>query len=92
MTDIETNSLQRALAKVRAELASSAPRLDEQSRGKLHAALIDIEGRLQQRGAAPAAGTAPHGLESLAVGFETDHPTLAASVRQFIGLLGQAGL
>jgi len=91
MTDIETNSLQRALAKVRAELAS-APRLDERSRGKLHAALVDIERRLQQKGATPATDAAPHGLESLAVGFEAQHPTLAASVRQFIGLLGQAGL
>jgi hypothetical protein len=33
-----------------------------------------------------------HRLEALAVGFETDHPTLAASVRQFIALLGEAGL
>ena len=47
---------------------------------------------LQQKGAAPAADAAPHPLESLAVGFEADHPTLAASVRQFIDLLGQAGL
>ena len=91
MTDIETNSLQQSLAKLRAELAR-ADRLDDQSRGRLHAALVDIEGRLQQKGAAPAAATAPHGLESLAVGFEAGHPTLAASVRQFIDLLGQAGL
>ena len=91
MSDMEPNSLQRQLAKLRAELANS-PRLDDQARGRLHAALIDIEGRLQQKGAAPAADTAPHPLESLAVGFEADHPTLAASVRQFIDLLGQAGL
>jgi Domain of unknown function (DUF4404) len=91
MTDIEPNSLQLSLAKLRAELANS-PRLDERSRGRLHAALIDIETRLQQKGAASAADAAPHPLESLAVGFEAEHPTLAASVRQFIGLLGQAGL
>jgi small-conductance mechanosensitive channel len=91
MTDIETSSLQQSLAKLRAELANS-PRLDDQSRAKLHAALVDIESRLQQKGAAPAADAAPHPLESLAVGFVADHPTLAASVRQFIDLLGQAGL
>jgi small-conductance mechanosensitive channel len=91
MADIETNSLQQSLAKLRSEL-THAQRLDAQSRSKLHAALADIESRLQRKGAAPTADAAPHGLESLAVGFETDHPTLAASVRQFIDLLGQAGL
>jgi hypothetical protein len=91
MADIEPDSLQRSIAKLRSELAG-AQRLDHTSRGKLHAALVDIESRLNQKGAAPAADAAPHRLEKLAVGFENDHPTLAASVRQFIDLLGQAGL
>jgi hypothetical protein len=91
MTDIKPDSLQLYLGKLRSELAS-AQRLDDESRGRMHAALAEIESRLQKKGAAPAADTAPHPLESLAVGFETDHPTLAASVRQFIDLLGQAGL
>jgi hypothetical protein len=91
MTDIEQDSLQLYIAKLRSELAS-AQRLDEQSRVRMHTALADIESRLQQKGAAPAADTAPHPLESLAVGFEAEHPTLAASLRQFIDLLGQAGL
>lgn len=91
MADTEPNALQRSLTRLRAELAA-ASRLDAKSRGRLHAALIDIESRLKQKGAAAVADAAPHGLESLAVGFEADHPTLAASVRQFIDLLGQAGL
>jgi hypothetical protein len=91
MTDVEPDSLQLYLAKLRAELVS-AQRLDEQSRGRLHAALAEIESRLHKKGAAPAADAAPHRLESLAVGFEADHPSLAASLRQFIDLLGQAGL
>jgi hypothetical protein len=91
MTDMEPNSLQRSLAKLHSELAR-AQRLDAKSRGMLHAALVDIEGRLNQKGSAATADAAPHRLESLAVGFEADHPTLAASVRQFIDLLGQAGL
>ncbi len=91
MTAIEPDSLQLHIAKLRSELAK-AQRLDEQSLARMHTALADIESRLQQKGAAPAADTAPHPLESLAVGFEADHPTLAASVRQFIDLLGQAGL
>lgn len=91
MADIEPNSLQRSLTALRTELAR-AQRLDDKSRGMLHAALVDIESRLKQKGAAPVADVAPHRLESLAVGFEADHPSLAASVRQFIDLLGQAGL
>jgi hypothetical protein len=91
MADIEPGSLQGSLAKLRSELAR-APSLDEKSRGTLHTALTDIERRLQKQGAAPAADAAPHGLESLAVGFEADHPSLAASLRQFIDLLGKAGL
>ena len=42
--------------------------------------------------AASTAQSAPHRLEALAVSFEADHPSLAASVRQFIDLLGRAGL
>jgi hypothetical protein len=91
MADMEPNSLQQSLAKLRAEMAS-AHRLDDQSHGKLHTALSHIESRLNQKGAAPDADAAPHGLESLAVGFEADHPSLAASLRQFIDLLGKAGL
>ena len=91
MADSESNALQRTLTELRAELAR-AQRLDDQSRGMLHSALADIESRLEQTGPAPAADAAPHRLESLAVGFEADHPSLAASLRQFIGLLGQAGL
>jgi Domain of unknown function (DUF4404) len=103
------DSLQRSLARLQQELAG-APRLDDQAKQRLRAALADIEQRIVQRGERPVApapaaessgtvppGSAPggsssHPLEALAVGFETDHPSLAASVRQFIDLLGQAGL
>jgi len=88
----DPNSLQRSLAQLHAELAG-AHRLDEQSRQLLRSVLADIE-RLLREGADPAATaqTAPHRLETLAVGFEADHPALAASVRQFIDLLARAGL
>jgi hypothetical protein len=47
-------------------------------------------------GGAPPGGAPPsvasHPLEALAVDFENEHPSLAASVRHFIDLLGQAGL
>jgi hypothetical protein len=91
MAEVEPNPLQRSLSLLHVELAS-AQRLDDRSRQMLQAALADIERRLKQKDAAAAEPAAPHRLESLAVGFEADHPSLAASVRQFIGLLGQAGL
>jgi hypothetical protein len=34
----------------------------------------------------------PHRLEELAVEFEVEHPTLAASLRQLIDLLAKAGV
>jgi Domain of unknown function (DUF4404) len=40
----------------------------------------------------PAAATLAGRLESVAVQFEADHPTLAASSRRLIDLLGNAGL
>jgi len=80
MSDLEPNSLQRSLAQLHAELAG-APRLDEKSRQML-----------REGGPTPAAQASPHRLEGLAVGFEADHPALAASLREFIDLLGRAGL
>lgn len=84
-------SLQRALSALHRELAGS-PRLNESSRAALRQALGEIEARLARPDAAAPAAAAPHGLEALAVGFEADHPALAASLRRFIELLGQAGL
>ena len=91
MSDLEPNSLQRSLAQLHAELAG-APRLDEKSRQMLREALADIERLLREGGPTPAAQASPHRLEGLAVGFEADHPALAASLREFIDLLGRAGL
>jgi hypothetical protein len=96
MTDATRHSLKQSLTQLHAELAR-APRLDENTRQRLRAALADIERRLHAGDAGPRVSTGPgdtaaHPLETLAVGFEADHPTLAASVRRFIDLLGQAGL
>jgi hypothetical protein len=94
--------LQRSLAQVHSELAAS-PRLDAEARRLLREVLVDIERLLQtgthrRSGAAPdsaapsAPASAPRRLEDLAVRFEAQHPVLAGSVRQFIDLLGRAGL
>jgi hypothetical protein len=91
MVEPTTGPLQQSLARLRAELAR-APSLDEKSRAAVRAALADIEAHLPGKSAAAATAAAPHRLDSLAVGFEADHPTLAAGLRQFIELLEQAGL
>ncbi|MGA8707152.1 MAG: DUF4404 family protein [Steroidobacteraceae bacterium] len=84
-------SVQQSLARLRAELARVRG-VDENSRARVQAALTDIEARLPGKGAAAATTAAPHGLDALAIGFEVEHPTLAAGLRQFIELLEQAGL
>jgi len=96
MTDATRHSLKQSLTQLHAELARAA-RLDDNTRQRLRAALADVERRLHVSDADPVVNTgtndsAAHPLETLAVGFEADHPTLAASVRRFIDLLGQAGL
>ncbi len=85
--------LQQSLRQLHAELART-PRVDDASRLLLREVLNDIE-RLLRHGTAamPSAPTAALSrLEALAVDFEAEHPALAASLRQFVDLLGRAGL
>jgi hypothetical protein len=93
MANAEPNSLEQSLAKLHAKLAGAA-RLDEDSRKLLRDVLHDTERLLReprQSRQAPPPG-ARHRLERLAVDFEADHPSLAASLREFIDLLRGAGL
>jgi uncharacterized protein DUF4404 len=96
MANAKPNSLEHSLAELHAKLAA-APRLDEGSRKLLHDVLHDIE-RLLRESRQPRqprqtpASAATRRLETLAVDFEADHPSLAASLREFIDLLGRAGL
>lgn len=83
-------SLEKTLAALRQELGAGS-RLDEKSRQRLRELIPDAD-RLE-----PAAGSGSdtlhrHRLEELAVEFEVEHPTLAASLRQLIDLLAQAGV
>ncbi len=57
--------------------------------------LQDIQRLLEQQRMTetpPANASLPERLEKVAVQFEADHPTLAASSRRLIDLLGKAGL
>ena len=84
-------TLEQSLASLHAELAR-ATRVDDEAHQLLRQLLADIERLLKAGDVAAGRAAAPHRLEGLAVEFEVEHPSLAASRRQFIDLLGQTGL
>jgi hypothetical protein len=90
---MESNSLRDHLAKVHAEL-TEALRADPKSRETLNEMMQDIN-RLIDKPAdmtASSPGSLPDRLERVAVQFEADHPTLAASARRLIDLLSEVGI
>ncbi|HEY3730586.1 MAG TPA: DUF4404 family protein [Steroidobacteraceae bacterium] len=94
-----SSDLQRSLSRLH-QLLAHTPRVEEGSTRVLRELLADIERLLGRDARAPASPASPAGLppashsrlEALAVEFEAEHPSLAAGVREFIDLLGQAGL
>jgi hypothetical protein len=87
---MDPNLLRDHLQKLHADL-QTAPQLDAQS-SQLLAELLDDIKRLTVRPAEVADGSLPDRLERIAVLFEVDHPTLAASSRRLLDLLGKIGL
>ena len=90
---MENNSLRDHLAKVHAEL-TAALQADPKSRESLDDMMQDIN-RLIDKPAdmtASSQGSLPARLERAAVQFEADHPTLAASARRLVDLLGEVGI
>ncbi len=92
--------LRDQLSKLHEELAK-VRHVDPRSNQLMVEVLRDIQRLLEQQRAAgaapaqpspPASATLPERLEKVAVQFEADHPTLAASSRRLIDLLGKAGL
>ncbi len=100
---MDPNALRDQLAKLHEELGN-VRRVDTRSNQLLGELLRDIKRLLDQPTTdasptqparfAPPAGAAslPERLEKVAVQFEVDHPTLAASSRRLIDLLGKVGL
>lgn len=87
-------SLRELLARVRERL-SRAKSVDPDSRRVLSSVVHDIDhalGREGAPGAAGAAGTHAPRLESLAVRFEADHPSLAEVIREVIDTLVRGGI
>jgi hypothetical protein len=99
--------LRDQLTKLHEELGK-VRHVDPRSNQLLVEVLQDIQRLLEQQRTVDAAGAAAPGeaspgqapasaslgerLEKVAVQFEVDHPTLAASSRRLIDLLGKAGL
>jgi hypothetical protein len=88
-------NLRELLARVRERLGH-ARSVDPESRKHLSSLVQDIDSTLDQGGAqGSAAGTAgkhTHRLESLAVRFEADHPSLAEVIREVIDALVRGGV
>jgi len=91
---MDQKSLRERLAKLHAELAN-AHQQDPAKRQSLGEILPDVKRMVDQ-----PAGTAtpsvdkslPERLERVAVQFEAEHPTLAASARRLIDLLNEVGI
>jgi hypothetical protein len=84
-----TPDLQQALQRLHAQL-SAVPPGDESSKHLLRELLHDIERALGNQD--PVAHAPRARLADLAVRFDVDHPALAGGIREFIALLGSAGL
>ena len=93
---MDPNALRDQLEKLHAEL-NNVRQVDSRSNQLMVEVLQDIQRLLEQKRAADASppgrdASLPGHLEQVAVQFEADHPTLAASSRRLIDLLGQVGL
>jgi len=92
---MDKNSLRDHLAKLHAELAD-AHQADPKYRESLTEMMQDINRLIDKDAAAATApgkdASLPDRLERIAVQFEADHPTLAASARRLVDLLGEVGI
>jgi hypothetical protein len=90
---MDQKSLRDLVAKLHAQL-SDALRADPESRESLSDMMQDINRLIDKQpdSPSPAQLSLPDRLERVAVQFEADHPTLAASARRLIDLLGEVGI
>lgn len=92
---MDPDVLREQLMKLHEELGA-ARRVDPRSNQLLGEIMEDIKRLMQGSSDAAAAPSSPQSLpdrlENIAVQFEANHPTLAASSRRLVDLLGKAGL
>jgi uncharacterized membrane protein YccC len=90
---MDQTSLRERLAQLHAELAN-AHQENPATRQSLGEILPDIKRMVEQPAGAdaPIDKSLPGRLERVAVQFEADHPTLAASARRLVDLLNEVGI
>lgn len=91
---MDENTLRERLAKLHAELAN-AHRENPATRQSLGEILPEVKRMVDEPAAAADSSvdkTLPDRLERVAVQFEAQHPTLAASARRLIDLLSEVGI
>ena len=88
---MDKDSLRDLVSKLHSEM-TDALRADPKSREQLSEMMQDINRLIDKPAAAAAHGSLPDRLERIAIQFEADHPTLAASARRLVDLLGEVGI
>jgi Domain of unknown function (DUF4404) len=91
---MDEKTLRERLAKLHADL-TQAQKENPAARQSLGEILPDVKRLVDQLPGAEAAAkdrSLPDRLEGVAVRFEAEHPTLAASARQLIDLLSEVGI
>jgi Domain of unknown function (DUF4404) len=90
---MDPTSLRERLAKLHAEL-DDAHKQDPTARKSLGEVLPDVKRMVEEpnTGGPAIDKTLPDRLERVAVQFEAEHPTLAASARRLVDLLSEAGI
>jgi hypothetical protein len=90
---MDKDSLRDLVGKLHAEL-SDALRADPKSRESLIDMMKDINRLIDKPADSKPSphGSLPDRLERIAVQFEADHPTLAATARRLVDLLGEVGI
>jgi hypothetical protein len=90
---MDEKTLRERLAKLHAELAN-AHQEDPATRQSLGEILPDVKRMVDEpvNAADSLDKTLPDRLERVAVQFEAEHPTLAASARRLIDLLSEVGI
>ena len=83
--------LRQQLDSLRTDLASNAS-LDADSRAAAQKLLDDVARVIQSKSPPGAPQSITDRLESLAVRFETDHPSLGAGLREITDLLLKVGI
>ena len=88
---MDPETLREHLTKLHEELRLAGS-VDPRSSELLGQIRADIDRLTDETSAPAAAASLPDRLERIAVQFEADHPTLAASSRRLVDLLGKVGL